>query len=233
MKKAKVVHELLKRVPGTFSNELGIDLGSKKKEELFKWFLASLLFGARIGETIAISTYGKFDEQSIDSPKKIIDMGWDGIVKLLDEGGYVRYDFKTATKLLDIASLVEKEYQGDLENLHRKAKTPEDLENLLHGFKGVGPITINIFLRELRGIWKKAAPLPGDPALIASLDLGLINKQEAVDRRISLSRLQNSWTEAKIKNKNFPDFEATLVRLGKNYCRRNKEACPLKEYHIS
>jgi hypothetical protein len=36
-----------------YSEELGIDLGKNDEGELFKWFLASILFGARISETIA------------------------------------------------------------------------------------------------------------------------------------------------------------------------------------
>lgn len=36
-----------------YSEELGIDLKKNNDDELFKWFLASILFGARISETIA------------------------------------------------------------------------------------------------------------------------------------------------------------------------------------
>lgn len=228
----EVIRELMKRIPGRFSLELAIELEGAKAEEIFKWFLASLLFGTRIGEVIVTKTYRRFAQARVLTPAAILATGWDGLVELLDEGGYVRYDYKTATKLLDIASQVEKLYQGNLNNLHDRAKTSEDLENLLQEFKGAGPVTINIFLRELRGIWKKADPLPGDLAILAALDLGLISKKEAADRRVSLSHLQRSWKQTKIRGKNFSDFESALIRLGKNYCRRNKEKCPLREYHV-
>ena len=39
-----------------FSRELGIDLSKDKSNEIFKWFLASKLFGARIETNIAIKT---------------------------------------------------------------------------------------------------------------------------------------------------------------------------------
>ncbi len=224
---------MLKRIPGRFSKQLGIYLETAKDQELFKWFLASILFGARISEVIVINTYHRFDKQNINSPRTIIDTGWDSLVQMLDEGGYVRYDFKTATKLLDITSHLEKEYKGDLNNLHTKAVSPEDLERLLQDFKGIGPVTVNIFLRELRGVWEKAKPFPGDLALQAALDLGLVDKEGVIDRKKSFSKLQKCWREAKIKGKEFSDFETALVRLGKNYCRKNREECPMKEYHIN
>jgi len=36
----------------------------------------------------------------------------------------------------------------------------KDLERRLIEFKGFGPTAVNIFLRELRGIWSKANPPP-------------------------------------------------------------------------
>ena len=40
-----------------YSEELGIYLKNANDKELFKWFLASILLGARISETIAKNTY--------------------------------------------------------------------------------------------------------------------------------------------------------------------------------
>jgi len=36
---------------------LGIELKDKKPDEISKWFLASILYGARINEKIATNTY--------------------------------------------------------------------------------------------------------------------------------------------------------------------------------
>lgn len=93
---------LVKNLGGRYSELLGINLSSGESKEIYKWFLASVLFGARISETIVINTYREFERQEVLSPQHILDTGWDGLVVILDAGGYVRYDFKTATKLLDI-----------------------------------------------------------------------------------------------------------------------------------
>ncbi len=71
-------------------------------------------------------------------------------MEVLDSGGYVRYDFSTASNLLEAMSKLVNEY-GDLEKLHEASANPKDLERRLMGFKGIGSVGANIFLRELRG----------------------------------------------------------------------------------
>jgi len=147
------IKKLISALGGKFSKELGIDLSEGKSTEIFKWFLASKLFGARIGTNIAIKTYREFERCSVLSPEKILETGWDGLVKILDDGGYARYDFSTATKLLEIMKDLKKFYQDDLNKLHEKADDEDDLEDLLKGLgKGIGDVTVNIFLRELRSV---------------------------------------------------------------------------------
>jgi endonuclease III len=153
---------------------LGIDLDSQKEQELFKWFLASILFGKRISEKIAIKTYHEFIKHGVTTPDKILETGWDGLVRILDEGGYVRYDFSTATRLLDIAKMLKEKYGGLIE-LYKAAADTRDLERRLQEFKGIGPVTTNIFLRELRLEWPKSdvaiSPLVKEMARKLGIDL--------------------------------------------------------------
>lgn len=125
----------------------------RKNTEIFKWFLASKLFGARIGTNIAIKTYKGFEKRGVVSPERILETGWDGLVRILDDGGYVRYDFSTATKLLEIMEDLKRDYNGDLNRLQQKAGDEKDLEYRLKSLgKGIGAVTVNIFLRELRSV---------------------------------------------------------------------------------
>jgi endonuclease III len=154
--KGKIDIEALIKAYGTlYSEALGIDLESQKEEEIFKWFLASILFGRRISEKIAIKTYNEFVKYSVTTPDKILETGWDGLVRILDEAGYVRYDFSTATRLLEIAKTLKERYGGLLE-LYKAAVDTRDVEKRLQEFKGIGPVTTNIFLRELRVAWPKS-----------------------------------------------------------------------------
>ena len=115
---SKVTKKLIDAVGGRFSSQLGIDLSGTDPEQIFKWFMASKLFGARISANIAIKTYKEFERNGITSPDKILKTGWDGLVKILDDGGYARYDFSTASKLLEIMNDLVKDYDGDLNKLH-------------------------------------------------------------------------------------------------------------------
>lgn len=160
----------------------GIDLSKATEKEIFKWFLSSILFGAPITESPVIKTYRIFEKRGILMPQKIVETGWNGLVKILDEGNYTRYDFKTETKLLlAMGNLLEKS-GGSLNEIHDEAGTAKDQELKLKGLrKGVGDVTVRIFLRELRGIWKKADPVPTDLVIEASVNLG-ITKQGSTPR---------------------------------------------------
>ena len=220
MDEKELIGELLDRLGGRFSAALGIELDRGDSGEIFKWFLASILYGARISETIASNTYREFERRGVLSPEKVLETGWDGLVEILDAGGYVRYDFKTATKLLEVMGNLQEGYGGDLNRLHAQARDPQDLEARLMGLgKGIGPTTANIFLRELRDVWEKADPLPQDLAAMAARNLGLVR---AADRREILAELRAIWERCAPAGWQFADFEASLVRLGKDYCRRRR-----------
>ncbi|MFQ5647642.1 MAG: hypothetical protein ACE5FW_00210 [Candidatus Aenigmatarchaeota archaeon] len=189
--------QLIKKHGRLFSEELGIKLRSGKDPEVFKWFLASVLFGKRIGVNIAMATYKEFVKYRLASPRAIEKAGWDKLVEVLDEGGYVRYDESTASRLLEMMTKLRLEYGSSLNKLHREARDPRDLEARLMGFKGIGPVTVGIFLRELRGIWPKADPEPNRYV-----------KQAARRLRIDLKKLSR-------RSQRFARLECALFRWAK------------------
>ena len=188
----------------TYSHELSLDLG--REEDRFKWFLASILFAKRISSEVAKRTYREFEKVVIVTPESIIEAGWDKLVEVLDSGGYVRYDFSTASHLLEIAASLKEKY-GSLEVLYAQSKDSKDLEKRLLEFKGVGPTTVNIFLRELKAAWEKARPQLSPLAKEVALRLGL--GEEELEP---------------------PSVESALVRLNLEFCRRRRcSSCPVRE----
>jgi endonuclease III len=135
-----------------FAQELGIDLASKQEKEYFKWFLACLLFGKPIQQEVAKRTYGEFVKEGLTTPDAILEAGWDSLVAVLDRGHYARYDFSTATKLLEISQAL-KEHYGTLTNLLQQSQTIDDLSSRLQKFKGIGAKTAEIFLRDIAPIY--------------------------------------------------------------------------------
>ncbi|MFW6125730.1 MAG: hypothetical protein ACOC58_01370 [Chloroflexota bacterium] len=188
----------------SYAEELGIDLDTP--EGRFKWFMASILFAKRISSEIARKTYREFEEAGLVDPDSILEAGWDRLVEVLDSGGYVRYDFSTASALLDIAASLKDTY-GSLDGLYAQSKDSKDLEKRLRAFKGVGPTTVSIFLRELRGVWEKARPRLSPQARQLGPQLGLNEEQMQA-----------------------PRVESALVRLKLEYCKRSRcSECPVEE----
>jgi len=187
----------------SYSQELGLDL--KRGEDRFKWFLASILFAKRISAEVAKRTYREFEKERLVTPEGIIEAGWDKLVKVLDSGGYVRYDFSTASNLLETTASLREKY-GSLDSLYTQSKDSKDLERRLLEFKGVGPTAVNIFLRELRGTWEKAKPQSSPLAREVASRLGLREELQ------------------------LPGMESALVRLNLEFCKRRKcSICPVKE----
>lgn len=135
-----------------FAKELGIDLSSKKEEEYFKWFLACLLFGKPIQQEVAKRTYFEFVNEHLVTPDAILQAGWDKLVEVLDRGHYVRYDFSTATKLLDVCQQLKEKYHS-ITDLLQQSKSLDELSSRLQEFKGIGLKTAEIFLRDIKPIF--------------------------------------------------------------------------------
>jgi hypothetical protein len=206
--------ELVRKFGGSYARELGIDLSCRNSAEIHKWFLAAILFGARISGKIAAKTYVEFARGGVVSSETILTAGWNELVRILGRGGYARYDFKTADKLLEVSNTLLREYAGDLNTLHRHAADQSDLERRLKQLgKGVGDVTVNIFLREMRGIWPKAQPLPSAKMVQAAKALGLIDIG-LCDGPIILKKLKEAAREDGMQPEDFPEFEAALVRFG-------------------
>ncbi len=135
------------------AKELGIEI-EKGEGELFKWFIASFLFGKRIQQDIAAEAYRVIvDNHRRDTPRKLCNCSWQELVNMLGEGRYVRYDESTAERLLKLCNKLNSEYGGKLGNLREQSKDRKDLEKRLAEFEGIGPKTVEIFMREARKVW--------------------------------------------------------------------------------
>jgi endonuclease III len=207
------LRRLLKKHGTLYSQELGIDV----EEEPFKWFLASILFGGRISTTIAKNTYKAYEEARLTTPERIAQTNMWTLIDVHGRGGYARYDGITAEYMLDITKKLLRDYDGDVRKLDELSNDPTKLEQRLQDFRGVGPVTARIFLRELRGIWKNADPQPTQVEVIAAKELGIIESDKNV-----LETLKTFWARNRVEGYEFRNFEAALVRIGLKL-RRGKE----------
>lgn len=201
------IEEFVDKYGEPYSVRLGIDLLSKKDEEIVKWFLAALLYSKPIRESLATKTYLIFRARNILTVDKILDAGWSGLVDILDEGGYTRYDFSTATKLLNVFGELKKRYEGSFWKLYNSSKDSRDLERKLKALgKGVGDTTVSIFLRDMRLIWEKADP---KPTLLIQLAMEHLN-------------IRDLKVFAREKGLNLVRLETALLRLAKDFIKKGR-----------
>jgi hypothetical protein len=216
--------ELVSNRGGRYADTLGIDLAAADGGERFKWFLAAVLYGTRISESLATHTWREFAVRDVLAPDRIVATGWDGLVGILDAGGYVRYDYKTATKLLDVCAALMRDYGGSLDALHDAAADPRDLERRIKALnKGIGDTTVDIFLRELRGIWAKAKPPLSPLAISGAIALGYL-RAGTPDPDRAFARLRRLWETDGQPAAGFADFESALVREGLRMRRQHTRA---------
>lgn len=132
--------------------ELGIDLAAKTEQSLFQWLLASLLFGRPIQQELGRRAHEELTSSGINSLDKLLATSWDELVQILDRAHYVRFDNSTATKLQDVAHEIKTHY-GSVTGLVEQSRDANDLKRRLEVFKGIGPVTAEIFLRDVGPIW--------------------------------------------------------------------------------
>jgi len=70
----------------------------------------SIKIKQRISSKIARRTFQELETAGVITLGNIINAGWDKLVEILNSSGYVRYDFSTASNLLNIANKLKKRY---------------------------------------------------------------------------------------------------------------------------
>jgi endonuclease III len=187
----------------TYPEMLGLNV--ENKADWFPWLMASSLFARPISATIARATAVLLFENGVTSPKAIERRGWDRLVSLLDRGGYVRYDFSTATKLLALAAALP---EDRLQRVVTEASSLDETQEHLTAVKGVGPKTVEIFLRELRGI-------------------GQIEMPVSAEARQAAARLGIDVNTLRLPARDLSRLQSILVRIWIEHCKRHRwRTCP-------
>lgn len=193
---------VVKTLGGRFSEELGIDL-DRGGREVERWVLAATLFGTRISAAIAVRTYLVLSVAGVGTLADVSSRDWDDLVALLDRGGYARYDFRTATRLQRLAAFVRERHGGRIDSL--RDRSIAEIRSALDALPGWGPVTVSLFLREMRGVWPCVDPPLGERALDAARHLGLLSRA-----RDPLARVRAIAAETHLDVR---DVESALVRL--------------------
>ncbi|GGK96193.1 endonuclease [Streptomyces flaveus] len=170
---SRVIETLVAEHGRTFAEEAGIKLRNTP-QPLYRTLVMACLLSARIRGSVAVATTRALYEAGMRDPRRMADASWQERVDALGEGGYRRYDERTATMLGEGAELLLERWGGDLRRMRDEADGDLDqLRSLLREIPGLGPAGVDIFLREVQLVWPEAAPWLDAKALQGAERLGL------------------------------------------------------------
>ncbi len=120
-----------------------------KEQELFKLLVSSYLYGKPIQRKVSEKTFAVLINKGYTTPEAIENAGYDNLVQAMHEGGYNRIDEVTSRRLIELSRKLRQDY-GTMTSLISKP----NLEQELQTFKGIGPVTSQIFMQRLKDVQK-------------------------------------------------------------------------------
>lgn len=180
----RIVDRLLREHGRTLADELGLDLRADSPQPWFRLLCFALLCSTRISARIAVAAAQGLADAGWTDAEALRRSTWEQRVRVLDDAGYVRYDFRTATRLDQLGQHALDRYGGDVRRLRTAAGRDRGREReLLQEFVGIGPVGADVFLREAQVAWSELRPyvdarvqdtatelgLPADPHRLAAL----------------------------------------------------------------
>ncbi|MFF5937980.1 endonuclease [Streptomyces sp. NPDC012508] len=168
----------------TYAQEAGIRL-KDTPQPLYQLLVLAHLLSARIRAATAVAAAEALFEAGMRTPRRMREASWQQRVDALGEGGYRRYDERTATQLGEEAELVLDKYDGDLRRMREAADGDVDaMREALQEMPGIGPAGADIFLREAQGIWPELAPYLDERVLEGARRTGLPTDPDALARLV-------------------------------------------------
>lgn len=129
------------------AEEFGLDVLAGDTD-MFRWFLLCYLFGKPIRSEAAVATWRLFVDGKLDTPWAIMDASERKLVRLLNRGGYTRYQHVTARGLKLCMERLINHYEGSLLLMLENSQNEDEFAKRLQELHGVGPKVAEIFGRE-------------------------------------------------------------------------------------
>nr|WP_256678564.1 DNA methylase [Pseudomonas sp. CM25] len=116
---------------------------------MYKWLLASFLIAKRIRSSIAVEAYRNIVvRHGLDTPEKLAQCSHRDLVRYLGQAGYARYDESTARRLHLLGAGLSNDLKTRMSALTLGLIDLATFQRWLLSFEGIGPKTLEIFMRE-------------------------------------------------------------------------------------
>ncbi|PYH42811.1 uncharacterized protein BP01DRAFT_124099 [Aspergillus saccharolyticus JOP 1030-1] len=139
--------------------------------------------------------------------QKLSESSWEERAMALKDGGYNRYREQGSTNLGEMANLINDKYEGDLNNLLRKANNDRNkTRQLIKEIKGLGDLGADLFLNNVQSVWPSMAPFIDRRSLETADKVGLGTDLDAIYAElgrdsVSMSRLANGLSAVRLERK--------------------------------
>lgn len=144
-----------RKAPPTHSAEdFGLDMLSGDTD-MFRWFLLCYLFGKPIRSDAAAATWQLFIDRHLDTPWAILQASERELVRVLNKGGYTRYQHVTARGLKMCMERLVRLYEGSLLLMYENSLDEEEYSKRLQELYGVGPKVAEIFMRSTEELFAR------------------------------------------------------------------------------
>jgi endonuclease III len=143
-----------KQPPSHSAEEFGLDVLSGDAD-MFRWFLLCCLFGKPIRSETAVATWRLFIEAGLDTPVTIVHASDRQLVRLLNRGGYTRYQHVTARTLRTCMEQLIRMYDGSIYLMIENSSDEDEFAKRIKELYGVGPKVAAIFMRETEEIFAR------------------------------------------------------------------------------
>jgi endonuclease III len=124
-------------------------------DDMFRWFLLCYLFGKPIRSSTAVDTWRIFVDEKMDTPWAIAAAKDRTLVRLLNRGGYTRYQHVTAHGLQVCMQKLIDMYDGSLFEILESSPDEDAFLKQLQKLYGVGPKVAEIFSREVEEVFAR------------------------------------------------------------------------------
>jgi hypothetical protein len=176
-------------------------------ETVLAMVIDAMLKSRPISHDLSQRAVNKLIDEGYHDIRKLGESSWEERTLVLKDGGYNRYREQGATNLGDLADFVNGQYDGDLNNLLKKAGNDcKKTRDLIKEIKGLGDLGVDLFLNNAQSVWPPMAPFLDARSLKTAEELGIGTDLEAIYESLNrdsmrMSRLANGLSHVRLDKK--------------------------------
>ncbi|KAL3495292.1 hypothetical protein BJX62DRAFT_196515 [Aspergillus germanicus] len=138
---------------------------------------------------------------------KMGDATWEERAMVLKDGGYNRYREQGSTNLGALVEFVNDKYDGDLNNLIKKADYDrQKTKELVHEVRGLGDLGVELFFNNVQSVWPSIAPFVDSRSLQTAKEAGFGTDLDAIyadleKDSVKMCKLANALSAARLERR--------------------------------